>query len=237
MTTRLGSLNEFCWMDLKTRDPAGTAALLSTTLGWRFSVDEEDWRKATKISVDGRQIGGVSDLASPVYPPGTPAHIAYYLAVDDIDRRVEAATAQGARLLVPPFDAGDQGRIATLIDPEGAAFSLWQRRHFPGWSLPPRLAGSPHRMVLACDRPDEARHFYEKTTGTPLFCADFIATVGPGASAPQWELVVAVDDLDNVSRAHDDGRASVTRSEENGRHVVQLSSPEGLSFLVRRRER
>ncbi|MFF7871591.1 VOC family protein [Streptomyces qaidamensis] len=237
MTTRLGSLNEFCWMDLKTRDPAGTAALLSTTLGWRCAVDEEDWRKAVKVSVEGRLIGGLSDVANPVYPPGTPAHIAYYLAVDDIDRRVEAATAHGARLVVPPFDAGDQGRIATLIDPEGAAFSLWQRRDFPGWSFPPRPAGFPHRMVLACDRPDEARHFYEKTTGVPLLCADFIAAVGPGASAPQWELVVAVDDLDKVSRAHDDGWASVTRSEENGRPVVRLSSPEGLSFLVRRKER
>ncbi|MFI2636184.1 hypothetical protein ACH5A2_38355 [Streptomyces collinus] len=91
-------------------------------------------------------------------------------------------------------------------------------------------------MALACDRPDEARHFYEKTTGAALFCADFIAVAGPGATAPQWELVVAVDDLDDVIRAHDDGRASVTSSEEHGRRVVRLSSPEGLSFLVRRRE-
>ncbi|MFD5234504.1 VOC family protein [Streptomyces qaidamensis] len=237
MTTRLGSLNEFCWMDLKTRDPAGTATLLSKTLGWRFAVDEKDWRKATQISVDGQPIGGVSDLASPVYPPETPAHIAYYLAVDDIDRRVEAATARGARLVVPPFDAGDQGRLATLIDPEGAAFSLWQRHHFPGWCFPPRPAGSPDRMVLACDQPDEARHFYEGTTGAPLFCADFVAAVGPGASAPRWELVVAVDDLDNIIRADDDGQASVASSEENGRRVVRLSTPEGLSFLVRRGER
>lgn len=33
MTTRLGSLNEFCWMDLKTRDLAGTATFFSKTLG------------------------------------------------------------------------------------------------------------------------------------------------------------------------------------------------------------
>ncbi|GAA2765166.1 VOC family protein [Streptomyces paradoxus] len=236
MTTRLGSENEFCWMDLKTRDPGGTAALLSKTLGWRFAVDEKDWRKATRISVDGHPIGGVSDLANPVYPPGTPAHIAFYLAVDDIDRRVEAATAHGARLVVPPFDAGDQGRIATLIDPVGAAFSLWQRHHFPGWRFPPNLAGSPHGMVLACDQPDEARHFYEGTTGSPLLCADFIATVGPGASAPRWELVVAVDDLDSVVRAHDDGQASATWPEETGGRVARWSSPEGLSFLVRRKE-
>ncbi|MER5834881.1 VOC family protein [Streptomyces sp. NPDC002130] len=237
MTTRPGSSNEFCWMDLETRDPAGTAALLSKTLGWHFAVDEKDWRKATKITVDGHPIGGVSDLANPVYPPGTPAHIAYYLAVDDIDRRVEAATAQGARLVVPPFDAGDQGRVATLIDPVGAAFSLWQRHHFPGWSFPSRTAGSPHRMILACDQPDRAPRFYEEATGAPLICADFITAAGAAASVPGWELVVSVDELDSVVRAQDDGRAAVTRSEENGRRGTRLSTPEGLSFQVCRTQR
>ncbi|WP_246096774.1 VOC family protein [Streptomyces botrytidirepellens] len=144
--------NAFCWMDLKTRDLPGTAAFFSKTLGWHFAVDEEDWRQTTAIAVDGHRIGGVSDLAQPVYPPGTPAHIAYYLAVDDVDRRTEAATARGARLVVPPFDAGDQGRMATLIDPVGAAFSLWQPYRFSGWGFPPRTAGAPHRMVLGTRR-------------------------------------------------------------------------------------
>ncbi|MFJ5730491.1 hypothetical protein [Streptomyces paradoxus] len=72
-------------------------------------MGEKDWRKATGISVDGHLIGGVSDLANPVHPPrtrstrrqpgppaanpvhppGTPAHITFYRAVYDIDRRGE----------------------------------------------------------------------------------------------------------------------------------------------------
>jgi predicted enzyme related to lactoylglutathione lyase len=238
MTTRLGSSTEFCWMDLKTRDLAGTATFFSQTLGWRFAVDDEDWRKATKIDVDGHLIGGVSDLANPVYPPGTPAHVAYYLAVDDVDRRAEAAAVNGARLVVPPFEAGDQGRMATLVDPFGAAFSLWQSYQFTGWEFPPHLAGAPHRMVLACDQPDKARHFYRETTGAPLIHADFIATPGPAASAPRWELVVEVGDPDSVlARAQDHGHASVTSCEETGRRVVRVSSREGLTFQVRRQER
>ncbi|GAA4013158.1 hypothetical protein GCM10022247_39770 [Allokutzneria multivorans] len=205
MTPRLGSVNEFCWMDLKTRDPAGTAEFFSQSLGWRFAVDEQDWRKATKITVGGHRIGGVSDLANPVYPQGTPAHIAYYLAVDDVDRRAGAAVANGAQLLLPPFEAGDQGRLATLLDPFGAAFSLWQRQSFAGWTFPPGLAGAPHRMVLACDQPDEARDFYSATTGTPQRHADFVAAPGPAV----WELVVA------------------------GAGVGRVSSPEGLTFQVR----
>ncbi|MGY0059243.1 VOC family protein [Streptomyces sp. LZ34] len=102
MTARLGALNEFCWMDLKTRDLPGTAAFFSAVLGWQFAVDEDDWRRAVKTAVDGHRIGGVSDLANPVYPPDTPAHIAYYLAIGDIGRGTEAATANGASLVVPP---------------------------------------------------------------------------------------------------------------------------------------
>jgi hypothetical protein len=70
----------------------------------------------------------------------------------------------------------------------------------------------------------------------PLICADFVAAAGPGTSGPRWELMVAVDDPDSVVRAHDDGQAPVNRSEETGRRLVRWSSPEGLSFLVRRRE-
>lgn len=63
-------------MDLKVRDPSGTAAFLSEALGWCFSVDEEDRRQATKITIGGYQIGSVSDLANPIYPPDTPVHVA-----------------------------------------------------------------------------------------------------------------------------------------------------------------
>ncbi|MCG8922777.1 VOC family protein [Lentzea sp. CC55] len=207
LTNRLGALNEFCWMDLKTRDPEGTAAFFAQTFGWSFAVDEQDWRKATTISAGGRLIGGVSDLANPVYPPGTPAHVAFYLRVDDVDRRTEAAVAHGGRLLLPPFDAGNRGRLATLLDPAGAAFSLWRPHGFSGWSFPPGLPGTPDRMVLACERPDEARRFYAATTGAPPAHADFVAA---STTTPRWELVVLA---------------------ENGRERV--SSPEGLAFRVR----
>lgn len=230
--TALGSVNEFCWMDLKTRDPTGTAAFFSQALGWRFAVDEKDWRQATKIATGGHRIGGVSNLADPVYPSDTPAHIAYYLAVDNVDHCTKAATANGARLVVAPFDAGDQGRMATLIDPVGAAFSLWQPYKFAGWQIPPHVAGAPHHMVLACDRPDQARDFYHEVTGTPLRAAAFI-TARETIATPQWELAIGVDDPDGVaSRVQDFGQGLVTWPQGTDHSVLRLHSPEGLSFQV-----
>ncbi|GGZ29939.1 hypothetical protein GCM10010365_57970 [Streptomyces poonensis] len=52
-------------MDVKVRDPSGTAAFLSEALGWCFAVDEEDWRQATKITIEGYRIGRVSDNSRP----------------------------------------------------------------------------------------------------------------------------------------------------------------------------
>lgn len=238
-------MNEFCWMDLKTRDPSGTAAFFSSVLGWDFAVDEEDWRRAVKISAGTCRIGGLSDLAQPVYPPGTPPHIAYYLAVDDVDHRTDLAVANGAQLVVAPFDAGDQGRIATLIDPMGAVLSLWRPRGFAGWPVSTTAEGTPHHAVLVCEDPARARDFYTRTTGTPLGRAAF-RKAGPGGtgtgggaatgSAPQWELALAVHDPDVVirrARAH--GPDLVTLAGQGGRRVARLRSPEGLTFLIQAR--
>ncbi|NGO71737.1 VOC family protein [Streptomyces boncukensis] len=228
MTTRLGSLDEFCWMDVKTADIPGTTAFFEAVLGWRSAVDESDWRRAVKLSLDGRPVGGVSDLASPVYPPGTPPHIAFYLAVDDVDARAEVATANGAHLVVPPFTAGDQGRIATLIDPVGAAFSLWQADASTGWEFPAGLTGVPHRVVLPSEQPDKARHFYRDTLGVTLECAEFAAAYG---RVPQWELAVLAGDPDDLAsrvRAHGAGQA-VWSTGDTGEAYLRVGTEEGLT--------
>ncbi|WP_106397910.1 VOC family protein [Actinocorallia populi] len=235
MTMRLGAVNEFCWMDLKARDVPAAAAFFSAVLGWRFAVDEKDWRRATKISASGFPIGSVSDLAGPLYPPDIPAHIAYYLAVDDVDRRAEKAAANGARLVLAPSDAGDQGRIATLLDPFGAAFSLWQPRGFRGWDLPAApVVHGPHRMVLACADPREAALFYRETLdATPAF-TDFVPPHESDSAAPQWELALVSDDLAAVAaRVREHGRGSFTWSEHRGLPLLRVSGPEGLTFRIR----
>ncbi|CAL9676733.1 VOC family protein [Streptomyces sp. enrichment culture] len=248
-------------MDVKTHEVSRTAAFFSEVLGWHFAVDEDDWRRAIRIFADGQQIGGVSDLSSPLYPPGTPAHIAYYLAVDDIDARTEAATAAGAQLVLAPFDAGDQGRIATLIDPVGAAFSLWQTHPSNRWSPSTR---APRRMVLACPRPERARRFYRDVLGAVPSCADFVpvpafslwqthpsnrwspsraprrmvlACPRPeparrSPSGPRWELVVSVDDPKAVA-ARARGLGHGMRDGQDHVGEQRLTGPDGLTFRIR----
>ncbi|MER7129620.1 VOC family protein [Streptosporangium saharense] len=233
--TKLGELHEFCWMDLKTYDIAGTATFFSAVLNWRFEVDEDDWRRTTKITVDGHQIGTVSDLANPIYPPGTPAHIAYYIRVDDVDHRVEVGTLNGAQLVLAPFDAGGQGRVATLIDPAGAVFSLWQADRFSGWRAPPNTAYAPQRMVLTGDRPRQAEDFYRRVLGTGFRCCDFLTAASvSGGGAPQWELAIGATDLQKVAARVLDHGGMYAWSEHAERPSLCLSSPHGLTLQILR---
>ncbi|MFJ8747434.1 VOC family protein [Embleya sp. NPDC127516] len=229
----LGELHEFCWMDLKTHDIPGAAAFFSAVLDWQFAVDENDWRRAIKITVDGCPIGTVSDLADPIYPPGTAAHLAYYIRVDDVDHRVELATANGAQLVLAPFDAGDQGRMATLIDPDGAVFSLWQANRFSGWRIPPQTAYAPQRMVLAGARHRRAEDFYRQVLGTGFARSDYRTATESADSTARWELAVAAKDLRMVAaRVRDHGRGAFAWSEHAGRPCLHLESPQGLTLWI-----
>ncbi|MBE1535591.1 hypothetical protein [Actinomadura algeriensis] len=180
----------------------------------------------------GHRIGTVSDLTDPIYPAGTPPHIAYYLRADEVDRRVQTAVDNGARLVLAPFDAGDQGRIATLLDPLGAHFSLWQTTGSGGWDLPDSAACTPLRMVLACDDPERARCSYRERLGLALVRAGFVAASSHSTPPPRWELVIGADDLGPIAaRALDHGSGPARYEGLDGR-IMRLRSPEGLPFQV-----
>ena len=55
-----------------------------------------------------------------------------YLAVDDVDARIEKAVAAGAKLAKPIFDIPHIGRLAILMLPGGAAM---------GWITPASSQG------------------------------------------------------------------------------------------------
>ncbi|WP_433407921.1 VOC family protein [Saccharomonospora azurea] len=196
----------FCWLDVKTHAVADLSAVVAHTLGWHVAMVEESPRPV--MSVDGYAVGGLSDLANPVYPSETPDHVAYYLAVDELDRRVDVALEHGARLVVPPFDVPGQGRMATLTDPLGAGFSLWQAEGFAGWTFPAGRNGAPCGMVLA--HPDAARlrGFYDTVCDGGLTTTSFVEQWVD--DVPAWEVVLGVDEPEDVvERARTHGSVRV----------------------------
>ncbi|WP_280423926.1 VOC family protein [Nocardia carnea] len=224
----------FCWVDLKTRDPGATAAFFAAVLGWSFEIDQDSWRQATVITTGGgHRIGGLSDLSAAIYPPETPAHIAHYLAVTALDARVAAAVEAGAQVLVPPFDAGDDGRIATLLDPFGVAVSLWQRTPCQGWTHPPETVAAPGRLRHLSASPVAAAEFYPRAFGMTDHNAEF-AEFDKGNAMAGWNLIVTVDSVAEIERRAAGLPSGSCRAHAmDGRSVAaELTGPDGLTFFV-----
>jgi uncharacterized protein len=60
---------------------------------------------------------------NPMVPAQVPSHWLVYFAVDDVDASFKKALAGGAREMTAPRDFPG-GRLAIVIDPQGAAFGL-----------------------------------------------------------------------------------------------------------------
>ncbi len=121
----------FHWNELISHDAAAAREFYENTIGWTFKP--MDMGTMTYwVAHDGETpVGGMMDFTKDM-PNDLPSHWMAYLAVDDVDARLEKAKAAGAEVLSPPFDVPGVGRIALLKDPSGAAV---------GWITPAEQQG------------------------------------------------------------------------------------------------
>lgn len=111
---------QFIWNELMTRDLEGMKKFYAETLGWTFEtfpgdMDPPYW----VIKSGGKGVGGFFDISDPHYD-SLKAQWVTYVAVDDVDAAVKKAVAAGAKEMRPPLDIPNVGRIAFLIQPDGA---------------------------------------------------------------------------------------------------------------------
>jgi predicted enzyme related to lactoylglutathione lyase len=120
------SHGHFYWNELMTRNPEQAKSFYGATVGWSFeampSPDGTYW--VAKLGDDA--VAGIFPLSAPQFDD-VPEQWMPYLAVDDVDQRVNKATAAGAQLMRPLFDVPGVGRIAILREPGGAGI---------GWMTP-----------------------------------------------------------------------------------------------------
>ena len=117
----------FYWNELMTRDPEGAKSFYGEMLGWTFEgMDMGDGGMYWVVKDGDKPVGGMFDMNKPEFE-GMPPHWFAYIAVDDIDARLEKATKAGATIKRPTFDVHGVGRIAIIEDSTGAAI---------GWMTP-----------------------------------------------------------------------------------------------------
>ncbi len=120
------SHGKFHWNELMTRNVEQAKKFYAETLGWSFEGMPMDGGTYWLAEMDGEPVAGLFDISGAEYKD-VPESWMPYIAVDDVDARVEQATKAGAKVMKPAFDVPDVGRIVILIEPGGAGV---------GWMTP-----------------------------------------------------------------------------------------------------
>jgi uncharacterized protein len=234
----------FSWTDLTTPDAEASQAFYGGLFGWQFKGDP----------VPG---GGVyvmarlGDRAAAAMFETTDRHPAWasYVTVDDADAAAARARELGANVLAEPFDVMDAGRMATLQDPTGAVFCVWQPRRSIGAEVVNGHAALSLNQLNTTD-PEAAQRFYsdlfgwrfEEMQGGPgpysgIYRGERtnggMMPMPPGQSAPShWLVYFGIDDIDAAAEriGSSGGRLVVEKMDVPGGQILVAQDPHGATF-------
>jgi predicted enzyme related to lactoylglutathione lyase len=116
-----GEENAVCWVELMTWDAAKAREFYTGLFGWEAKV-HPTVNVYTEFGVAGKFCGGI--LAMDDQMKGIPSHWGIYILVADCDATVAKAKELGATVRHGPVEAPGVGRFASLVDPQGASFSV-----------------------------------------------------------------------------------------------------------------
>ena len=112
-----------CWVDLLTSDAERSREFYGQLFGWTSTEPQEQFGGYFNFSKDGVLVAGGMPKQAGVEAPET---WSVYLATDDAQKTLEAATAHGGQILLPAMAVADLGTMGMVADAGGAAIGLWQ---------------------------------------------------------------------------------------------------------------
>ncbi len=118
----------FIWHELYVGDGEAGRDFYVNALGW----DKEDMNMGGDmgtyhmLKAFGSAVAGVMGTNNRPDMKDVPPHWAIYIAVENVDARVDKCTELGGKVIVPAFDVPTIGRMALLQDPQGAHFWLFK---------------------------------------------------------------------------------------------------------------
>lgn len=119
------NFGEISWSELLTDDEAKAWSFYSDVAGWvkGSSMDMGEMGTYQMFGVTADPAGAVGGMFR--RPPMAPVSMwQYYFYVADLDGAIAAATGSGGKLINGPTEIPGGDRVANLLDPQGAAFSL-----------------------------------------------------------------------------------------------------------------
>jgi uncharacterized protein len=118
------------WNNLMTRDMDGAKDFYGKVFGWTATHIEGAPDFVWMWQVDGQRwpegMAGLMEIGDDL-PADMPAHWQVYFVVESADEAIKNSKAAGAKLGFGPLDI-PSGRMATLVDPQGAVVSILEAR-------------------------------------------------------------------------------------------------------------
>jgi predicted enzyme related to lactoylglutathione lyase len=116
------SHGSFFWNELMARDVERAKKFYGSTIGWTFDAMPMPDGTYWVAKMGDKPVAGIFPMSGPDFN-AVPENWLPYLAVDDVDARLRAAKAAGAKVLREPFDVPTVGRIAIIQAPGGEAIA------------------------------------------------------------------------------------------------------------------
>jgi len=121
-----------CWFELATTNQTAAKQFYTQLFGW--VVQDNPMGPAgvyTMFKLDGQDAAAAYTLEPKMVEQGVPTHWNVYFSVKNADESTAKAASLGGKIVQPPFDVMEHGRMAICTDPGGAVFALWQpKQHF-----------------------------------------------------------------------------------------------------------
>jgi uncharacterized protein len=152
-----------CWIDTSQPDPDAAVAFYGGLFGWEFenTMPPGSDGKYFIARLRGGDVAAVSSR-----PEGGPPMAMWntYVWVESADAAAAKVRDAGGRVVSEPFDVMDAGRMAVFMDPEGAAFCVWQAKEHRGARVV-NEHGSLNFNDLNTRDPQGAKAFYGAVFG------------------------------------------------------------------------
>ena len=148
-----------CWIDTTQPDAEAAVAFYSGLFGWDFE-DVMPPGSDGKYFIARIRGGDVAAVSAPSRDVPPMAMWNTYVWVDSADEAAAKVREAGGDVLTEAFEVMDSGRMAVLVDPEGAAFCVWQAKEHKGAQVV-NEHGALNFNGLNTRDPDSAKSFYE----------------------------------------------------------------------------
>ena len=126
----------FNWADLMTTDVESAREFYCALLGCEtYDNPVGGGFFYTMLRRNGKNIAGMFPLTPEMQAQGIPPCWNSYVAVANVEETAQKAAGLGGTVVVQPMDVMEYGRMASIVDPSGAALGLWEAKTHIGADL------------------------------------------------------------------------------------------------------